>query len=68
MAFASMRLSTCFLGITEDKGGLYMFTIRIWIAAGIAAVAFVGLAVAQNDLTPKNRQELKHDPIKLRDV
>lgn len=36
-----------------------MFKTRTWIAAGIATVAFVSLAVAQNGLDPKNRQELK---------
>jgi quercetin dioxygenase-like cupin family protein len=40
-----------------------MFTTRTWIAAGVAAVAFASLAVAQNDLTPKNRQELKHEDV-----
>jgi quercetin dioxygenase-like cupin family protein len=34
---------------------------RTWIATAIAAVAFVGLATAQNDLEPKNRQELKRE-------
>jgi quercetin dioxygenase-like cupin family protein len=37
-----------------------MFTHRTWIAA-IVAVAWVGLAAAQNDLEPKNRQELKRE-------
>jgi hypothetical protein len=40
-----------------------MLTTRNWIAAGIAAVAFVSFAVARNDLTPKNRRELKHDDV-----
>jgi quercetin dioxygenase-like cupin family protein len=40
-----------------------MFTTKTWIAAGIAVVAFVSSAVAQNDLTPKNRQELKHEDV-----
>jgi quercetin dioxygenase-like cupin family protein len=40
-----------------------MATTRTWIAAGIAAVAFVSLAVAQNDLNPKNRQELKREDV-----
>jgi hypothetical protein len=34
-----------------------------WIAAGVAAVAFVSLAVAQSDLNPKNRQELKREDV-----
>jgi quercetin dioxygenase-like cupin family protein len=40
-----------------------MFTARTWIAVSIAAVAFVSLAVAQNDLTPKNRQVLKQEDV-----
>jgi quercetin dioxygenase-like cupin family protein len=34
-----------------------------WIAAAVAAVAFVSLAVAQSDLNPKNRQELKREDV-----
>ena len=53
-----------FSGIIIGRwGGLAMGTIRTWIAAGIAAAAFASLAVAQNDLTPKNRQELKHEDV-----
>jgi len=38
----------------------YMTRFNTCFAVGIAAVAFVGgLAVAQTDLNPKNRQELK---------
>jgi quercetin dioxygenase-like cupin family protein len=44
-------------------GRLYMVAIRTWIAVGVAAVAFVSLAVAQNDLNPKNRQELKREDV-----
>jgi quercetin dioxygenase-like cupin family protein len=33
------------------------------IAAAVAAVAFVSLAVAQSDLNPKNRQELKREDV-----
>jgi quercetin dioxygenase-like cupin family protein len=40
-----------------------MITTRTWIAVGIAAVAFVSLAVAQSDLNPKNRQELKREDV-----
>jgi len=40
-----------------------MATTRTWIAAAVAAVAFVSLATAQNDLNPKNRQELKRDDV-----
>ena len=40
-----------------------MATIRTWITTGIAAVAFASLAVAQNDLTPKNRQVLKQEDV-----
>ena len=46
-----------------------MTRLSTWLAAGIAAVgiaavAFVGgLAVAQTDLNPKNRQELKRDAL-----
>lgn len=40
-----------------------MFTTRTWMAASIAAVAFVNLGIAQNDLTSKNRQELKHEDV-----
>src|ERR1700756_227334 len=34
-----------------------------WIAAAVAAVTFVSLAVAQSDLNPKNRQELKREDV-----
>jgi quercetin dioxygenase-like cupin family protein len=34
-----------------------------WIAAAVAAVALVSLAVAQSDLNPKNRQELKREDV-----
>jgi quercetin dioxygenase-like cupin family protein len=34
-----------------------------WIAAAVAGVAFVSLATAQNDLNPKNRQELKREDV-----
>jgi quercetin dioxygenase-like cupin family protein len=40
-----------------------MVTARIWIAAVVATVGFIGLAVAQNDLNPKNRQELKREDV-----
>ena len=36
---------------------------RTWFAVGIAAVAFVSLAVAQSGLDPKNRQELKREDV-----
>ena len=36
-----------------------MLVAKTWIAAAIAVVAFASLAHAQDDLTPKNRQELK---------
>jgi quercetin dioxygenase-like cupin family protein len=39
-----------------------MATVRTWIAA-VAAVAFVSMATAQNDLNPKNRQELKRENV-----
>ena len=41
-----------------------MATTRTWIAgtvAAVLAVTFVCLAAAQNDLEPKNRQELKRE-------
>jgi len=38
-----------------------MMVLRKWTAIGVAAVAFVGLAVAQVDLNPKNRKELKRE-------
>jgi quercetin dioxygenase-like cupin family protein len=38
-----------------------MIVLRKWTAIGIAAIAFVGLAVAQVDLNPKNRKELKRE-------
>jgi mannose-6-phosphate isomerase-like protein (cupin superfamily) len=38
-----------------------MITLRTWIAVGVAAIAFISLAVAQVDLNPKNRQELKRE-------
>jgi len=40
-----------------------MFTTRTWIAAAVAAVAFVSLAVGQNDLTPANRQVWKQGDV-----
>jgi len=40
-----------------------MITTRTWFAVGIAAVAFVSLAVAQSGLDPKNRQELKREDV-----
>jgi quercetin dioxygenase-like cupin family protein len=43
-----------------------MVKTRTWMAAAVAAVvvgAFVSLAVAQNDLNPKNRQELKREDV-----
>jgi quercetin dioxygenase-like cupin family protein len=40
-----------------------MISHRTWIAVGVAAIAFVGLAVAQGDLDPKNRQELKREDV-----
>jgi quercetin dioxygenase-like cupin family protein len=40
-----------------------MISLRTWIAVGVAAIAFVGLAVAQGDLNPKNRQELKREDV-----
>jgi quercetin dioxygenase-like cupin family protein len=40
-----------------------MVTTRTWIAAVVAAVSFVSLAVAQSDLNPKNRQELKREDV-----
>jgi hypothetical protein len=36
---------------------------RTWIVAAVAAVAFVGLAQAQDGLSPKNRQELKRSDV-----
>ncbi len=39
-----------------------MVANRSWIAA-VVTVAWVGLAVAQNGLEPKNRQELKREDI-----
>jgi quercetin dioxygenase-like cupin family protein len=38
-----------------------MITLRTWISVGVAAIAFISLAVAQVDLNPKNRQELKRE-------
>jgi quercetin dioxygenase-like cupin family protein len=40
-----------------------MITTRTWIAAAVAAVAFVSMAVAQSDLNPKSRQELKREDV-----
>jgi quercetin dioxygenase-like cupin family protein len=40
-----------------------MVTARNWIAAAVTAVAFASLAVAQSDLNPKNRQELKREDV-----
>ena len=38
-----------------------MFSRKILIAVGIAATAFTSLAIAQDDLNPKHRQELKRE-------
>ena len=38
-----------------------MTNLKTWISAGVAAVAFVSLAIAQGALDPKNRQELKRE-------
>lgn len=40
-----------------------MFSFKTWIAVAVAAIAFVSLAVAQGDLNPKSRQELKRENI-----
>lgn len=40
-----------------------MITTRTWTAVSIATVAFVSLAIAQSDLNPKNRQELKREDV-----
>jgi len=40
-----------------------MITTRTWIAAIVATATFASLAVAQSDLNPKNRQELKRDDV-----
>ncbi len=38
-----------------------MISLKTWIAVGVATVAFVGLTVAQGDLNPSHRQELKRE-------
>src|ERR1700751_1714577 len=38
-----------------------MNSLRTWITIGAVAIAFSGLAVAQSDLNPKKRQELKRE-------
>jgi len=40
-----------------------MITTRTWTAVSIATVAFVSLAIAQSNLNPKNRQELKREDV-----
>ena len=40
-----------------------MIARRTWIAVAVAAVALTGLAVAQSDLNPKSRQELKREAL-----
>jgi quercetin dioxygenase-like cupin family protein len=40
-----------------------MKSLKTWIAIGATAIAFAGLAVAQSDLDPKNRQELKREAL-----
>jgi quercetin dioxygenase-like cupin family protein len=40
-----------------------MVTTARWITAAVAVVAFASLAVAQSDLNPKNRQELKREDV-----
>lgn len=40
-----------------------MISSKTWMAVGIAAIAFVSSAVAQDDLNPKHRQELKREDV-----
>jgi hypothetical protein len=40
-----------------------MAATRTWLAAAVAAVAFVSLATAQSGLNPKNRQDLKREDV-----
>jgi quercetin dioxygenase-like cupin family protein len=40
-----------------------MKSLKTWIAIGATAIAFASLAVAQSDLDPKNRQELKREAV-----
>jgi quercetin dioxygenase-like cupin family protein len=40
-----------------------MTTLKTWITVGVAAVAFISLAVAQVDVNPKSRQELKREAL-----
>jgi quercetin dioxygenase-like cupin family protein len=40
-----------------------MLSLKSCIAVGVAAIAFVSLAVAQGDLNPTHRQELKRENI-----
>jgi quercetin dioxygenase-like cupin family protein len=40
-----------------------MNSLRTWITIGAVAIAFSGLAVAQSDLNPKKRQELKREDL-----
>jgi quercetin dioxygenase-like cupin family protein len=40
-----------------------MTRLNTWCAVGIAAVVFVSLAVAQTDVNPKNRKELKREDL-----
>jgi quercetin dioxygenase-like cupin family protein len=40
-----------------------MTRLNSWFAVGIAAVVFVSLAVAQTDVNPKNRKELKREDL-----
>jgi quercetin dioxygenase-like cupin family protein len=49
--------------VTGLDGEDSMISLRTWIGVGVAAIAFVSLAVAQNDLNPKNRQELKREDV-----
>jgi len=40
-----------------------MISLKTWIAVGVATIAFVSLAVAQEDLNPRHRQELKRENV-----
>lgn len=40
-----------------------MVSGKTWITAAIASVLFIGIAVAQTDLTPKNRQVLREEGV-----
>jgi quercetin dioxygenase-like cupin family protein len=61
---AALTLGYSLMPTEQNRTGRnQMIELRTWITVGVAAVAFAGLAIAQSDLNPKNRQELKREAL-----